>query len=101
MTAFVTDLENVESDTLAAKHFKNRYIQERQCYTCHSDYGFAGTLRAKLDGLGHVWREHDGHVRASHQDREAVAECAVPRLPWGVAEVPAIGRPPERGGCPS
>jgi cytochrome c nitrite reductase small subunit len=60
MTAFVADLENVESDTLAAKHFKNRYIQERQCYTCHSDYGFAGTLGAKLDGLGHVWRYTTG-----------------------------------------
>jgi len=60
MTPFVSDLQNVTSDTLAATHFKNRYIQERQCYTCHSDYGLAGTLRAKFDGLGHVWRYTTG-----------------------------------------
>jgi len=60
MTPFVADLQNVESDTLAAKHVKNRYIQERQCYTCHSDYGLGGTLKAKFDGLGHVWRYTTG-----------------------------------------
>jgi cytochrome c nitrite reductase small subunit len=56
MTPFVEDLRDVKSDTLAATHFKNRYILERQCYTCHSDYGLAGTLKAKFEGLGHVWR---------------------------------------------
>ncbi len=56
MTPFVQDLQDVKSDTLAAKHFKNRYIRESQCYTCHSDYGMFGTIKAKLDGLGHVWR---------------------------------------------
>jgi cytochrome c nitrite reductase small subunit len=60
MTPFVADLHNVSSDTLAATHFKNRYIQERQCYTCHSDYGLGGTLKAKFDGLGHVWRYTTG-----------------------------------------
>ena len=60
MTPFVQDLRNVESDTLAATHFKNRYIQEHQCYTCHSDYGLAGTLKAKFEGLGHVWRYTTG-----------------------------------------
>jgi cytochrome c nitrite reductase small subunit len=60
MTSFVADLQNVTSDTLAATHFKNRYIQERHCYTCHSDYGLAGTIRAKFDGLGHVWRYTTG-----------------------------------------
>src|SRR5258705_1082705 len=31
MTPFVEDLRNVKSDTLAATHFKNRYIPDRQC----------------------------------------------------------------------
>jgi len=60
MTPFVQDLQNVKSDTLAATHFKNRYIREAQCYTCHSDYGLAGTIKAKFEGLGHVWRYTTG-----------------------------------------
>ncbi len=60
MTAFVRDLQDVKSDTLAAVHFKNRFIRESQCYTCHSDYGLGGTLKAKLNGLGHVWRYTTG-----------------------------------------
>ncbi len=60
MTPFVRDLQDVKSDTLAATHFKNRYIRENQCYTCHSDYGLGGTLRAKLGGLRHVWHYATG-----------------------------------------
>ncbi len=60
MTPFVQDLQNVKSDTLAATHFKNRFIRENQCYTCHSDYGLGGTLKAKMEGLGHVWRYTTG-----------------------------------------
>ena len=60
MTPFVRDLQDVKSDTLAATHFKNRFIREDQCYTCHSDYGLGGTIKAKLGGLGHVWRYTTG-----------------------------------------
>jgi cytochrome c nitrite reductase small subunit len=60
MTSYVEDLRNPESTTLAATHFKNRYIQEKHCYTCHSDYGVTGTFAAKLAGLGHVWRYTTG-----------------------------------------
>lgn len=55
MKPYVQDLRDVKSETLAAVHFKNRYILEKQCYTCHSDYGLGGTIQAKLGGLGHVW----------------------------------------------
>ena len=60
MTPFVRDLRDVKSENLAPVHFKNRYILENQCYTCHSDYGLGGTLQAKLGGLGHVWRYTTG-----------------------------------------
>ncbi len=60
MKPFVADLRNPESETLAAVHFKNRYIRENQCYTCHSDYGMAGTVQAKMGGLGHVWHYTTG-----------------------------------------
>src|SRR5262249_13888656 len=54
------DLENPKSDTLAATHAKNRFIRDRHCYTCHSDYGLAGTATAKMGGLGHVVRYTTG-----------------------------------------
>lgn len=60
MTPWVADLRDPKSETLAALHFKNRYIQENHCYTCHTDYGMYGTVRAKWDGLGHVVRETTG-----------------------------------------
>ena len=60
MTPWVNDLRDPKSETLAAVHFKNRYIQENHCYTCHSDYGMFGTVRAKWDGLGHVTRNTTG-----------------------------------------
>jgi cytochrome c nitrite reductase small subunit len=60
MTPFVRDLQDVKSDTLAATHFKNRFIREDQCFTCHSDYGLGGTIKAKFEGLGHVWRYTTG-----------------------------------------
>ena len=56
MTAYVEDLRNPESEALAAVHFKNRYILENHCYTCHSDYGLLGTLSAKMEGVRHMVR---------------------------------------------
>ena len=56
MTSRVADLQDPNSESLAAVHYKNRYIRENQCYTCHSDYGMLGTIAAKLDGVGHVVR---------------------------------------------
>lgn len=60
MTPYVRDLRDPRSDTLAARHFKNRYIQENHCYTCHADYGMFGTVQAKWEGLGHVVRHATG-----------------------------------------
>ena len=60
MNGHVQDLRNVRGESLAAVHYKNRYIQEDHCYTCHSDYGMTGTIKAKLDGLGHVWHYTTG-----------------------------------------
>ena len=54
MQAHIADLQDPDSESLAAVHFKNRYIRTDHCYTCHSDYGLLGTLFAKMDGLRHV-----------------------------------------------
>lgn len=60
MTPMVTDLYDPNSDTLAARHFKNSYISDQQCYQCHSGYGFNGALAAKLEGYRHLVRYTTG-----------------------------------------
>ena len=55
MAGHIADLRDPASESLAAVHFKNRYIRENQCYTCHSDYGLLGTFDAKMDGVRHVF----------------------------------------------
>ncbi len=56
MDPFVNDMMNEESETLAALHYKNRYIQHEQCWQCHSDYGIAGTADAKMTGMLHIYK---------------------------------------------
>jgi cytochrome c nitrite reductase small subunit len=55
MDAFLDNMKDPESDTLASLHYNNRYIQHGQCWTCHSDYGIFGTAEAKLGGLIDVY----------------------------------------------
>lgn len=56
MKPMVTDMKDPESQTLAARHFKNRWIAKDQCFQCHSDYGLAGDMRAKMEGYRHLAR---------------------------------------------
>lgn len=53
MNRYVEDLQNPDSDRLAAQHYQFRWISDHQCYTCHSDYGLFGGVQAKLAGLRH------------------------------------------------
>lgn len=55
MQAYVADLENPDSEHLAALHYQFRWIADHQCYTCHSDYGLFGGIDAKIAGLWHTW----------------------------------------------
>jgi cytochrome c nitrite reductase small subunit len=56
MWPMVNDMQNPESGTLAARHFRNRWIADRQCYHCHSDYGLSGSVNAKMEGYRHLAR---------------------------------------------
>jgi len=55
MDGYVADLQNPDSEHLAAQHYQFRWIADHQCYTCHSDYGLFGDVQAKMAGLRHVW----------------------------------------------
>lgn len=60
MDPWVRDLHDPSSTNLASVHFQNRYILEDQCYTCHTDYGLGGPLRAKLTGMVHLFKYETG-----------------------------------------
>lgn len=53
MDPFVNDLIDESSTSLAARHYKNGWIAEYQCYTCHTTYGAHGTFEGKRDGFRH------------------------------------------------
>jgi len=41
---------------LSALHYQNRSIdRDSTCYSCHADYAMFGDVKAKLNGLRHVW----------------------------------------------
>jgi hypothetical protein len=56
MLPMVNDMKDPQSMTLAARHYRNRWIAEQQCYHCHTDYGLNGTLHAKMEGYRHLVR---------------------------------------------
>jgi cytochrome c-type protein NapC len=44
---------------LAAFHYQNRLVdRETACYSCHKDYAMFGDVKAKLNGLRHVWAHY-------------------------------------------
>jgi cytochrome c nitrite reductase small subunit len=55
MKSYVTDMKNPQSESLAALHYKNRYIPDNQCYVCHTGYGLFGTVQAKREGMHDVF----------------------------------------------
>ncbi len=53
MDPFVYDLQHEDSETLAARHYKNNWIPKNHCYSCHTTYGVHGAFEAKRDGFRH------------------------------------------------
>jgi nitrate/TMAO reductase-like tetraheme cytochrome c subunit len=56
MHPMVNDMRDPHSQSLAARHYRNRWIADQQCYHCHTDYGLNGTLHAKMEGYRHLMR---------------------------------------------
>jgi cytochrome c nitrite reductase small subunit len=56
MKSFVDDMKDPKSMSLASLHYKNRYIPDDQCYSCHTSYGIFGTVEAKKEGLTDVYK---------------------------------------------
>lgn len=58
MHGYINDMEDPDSEHLAAEHYQYRWISDYQCYTCHSEYGLFGTAKAKISGIGHIWAQY-------------------------------------------
>jgi hypothetical protein len=56
MRPMINDMRDATSQTLAARHFRNGWIPQNQCYECHSDYGLSGGMAAKAEGYRHLAR---------------------------------------------
>ena len=60
MQVYVDDMVDPESESLAAVHYKNRYIPSKQCYDCHTSYGMFGTVEAKMAGTIDTYKYYTG-----------------------------------------
>jgi cytochrome c-type protein NapC len=48
---------------LSAVHYQNRFVdRDSTCYSCHADYAMFGDVKAKVNGLRHVWVHYFGKV---------------------------------------
>lgn len=63
MQSYGTSLFADDRRALPAVHYQNRLIdRDRTCYSCHTDYGMFGDVKAKMNGLRHVWVHYMGKV---------------------------------------
>src|SRR5690606_4909748 len=55
MDPYVADASDPDSQSLAARHGRNPFFGDRNCYVCHADYGMLGYPMTKLNGMRHVY----------------------------------------------
>jgi len=60
MGFFVNDMQDPNSQALAALHYRHRWSPEDQCYACHASYGMFGDVRAKWKGLQDFLKYYTG-----------------------------------------
>ncbi len=77
MHSYVADMRQPDSPSLAAIHYRNRYIPRNQCYVCHTSFGLFGTMQAKIAGIEDVGRYYLRSFRQPIRMREPYSngEC--------------------------
>ncbi len=73
MAEYQQDSEDPKSLSLAARHARNNFFGDENCYGCHANYGMFGTVVTKLGGLRHVY-EYTFHY---HQMSAAEARAKI------------------------
>ena len=52
-----------DEDHLPAAHFQNRRVErDHACFVCHTQYTMYGDVKAKLNGLKHLWVYYSGQT---------------------------------------
>lgn len=74
MDMHVADANDLSSDSLAARHSRNPFFGDRNCYVCHADYGMLGYPVTKINGMKHVYSYYLGGFRSLSMEE------ALPRL---------------------
>jgi cytochrome c-type protein NapC len=63
MTGYGKSLYVDDPSFVPAVHFQNRFVpRSHACYTCHTDYAMFGGVRAKMEGLHHVYVQYFGTI---------------------------------------
>lgn len=63
MEPYGRSLDIDSPDHLPASHFQNNRVPTDQaCYTCHTSYAMFGDVRAKLNGVRHVYVNYFGDI---------------------------------------
>jgi nitrate/TMAO reductase-like tetraheme cytochrome c subunit len=45
-----------DSEYIPAVHYQNNFVPaDHACYTCHTTYALYGSIRAKMNGMRHLW----------------------------------------------
>lgn len=60
MNGHYDDLQDPHSDGLASRHFQNNWVPKEACFSCHTEYGAFGGVKAKVNGMHHVYRQYIG-----------------------------------------
>lgn len=56
METYVASLHVDDEESIPAIHYQNNWVpQDTGCYDCHSEYGMFGDIKAKINGLKHVY----------------------------------------------
>ena len=94
------DLRDPDSQNLAARHARNKWIPERQCFQCHVNYALAGSLESKMDGYRHLSRYTSKTYPEPIQYPGPLQQPQLPALPRRDQELRGGQVAPDRPGAP-
>jgi cytochrome c-type protein NapC len=78
MEPWTDDSMDPTSQTLAARHSRNKWFGAKNCYTCHSDYEMFGMVTTKLTGMLHVYHYYLSYLDVSQEEAKKKIELYAP-----------------------